>query len=134
MLETSVMETAAQKQLSSRGKISTPHDARKFDVRAMNCEKIDRLNDRLSKRNNKTQFVICVPPKRDAKYVNTRYDMFQIGSPLSFHLKPVGFTTNITANTPELSMSSLTTVELPKLTLSFVIEENNIVPKELSFH
>ena len=60
--------------------------------------------------------------------------MFQIGSPLSFHLNPVGFTTNSITNIPELSMSSFTTHELPKLPLSFIIEENNVVPKELGFH
>ena len=52
--------------------------------------------------------------------------MFQIGSPLSSHLI---FTTNIIANIPELSRSSFTTHELPKLPMSFISEEDDIVPK-----
>ena len=54
---------------------------------------------------------------------------FQICSPLSFHLNPVGFTTNIITNIPELSMSPFTTHELPKLPLSFISEEHDVVPK-----
>ena len=69
-----------------------------------------------------------MPPKCDGKKVNTRYGMFQIGSPLSFHLNPVGFTINIITNIPELSMSSFTTHELPKLPLRF-ISENDVVSK-----
>ena len=55
--------------------------------------------------------------------------MFQVGSPLSFHLNPVGFTTNITTNIPELSMSPFTTLELPKLPLSFISEEHDNIPR-----
>ena len=69
-----------------------------------------------------------MPPKCDGKKVNTRYGMFQIGSPLSFHLNPVGFTTNIITNIPELSMSPFTTHKLPKLPVSFISEEH-VVPK-----
>ena len=54
---------------------------------------------------------------------------FQICSPLSFHLNPVGFTTNIITNIPELSMSPFTTHELPKLPLRFISEEHDVVPK-----
>ena len=54
---------------------------------------------------------------------------FQICSPLSFHLNPVGFTTNIITNIPELYMSPFTTHELPKLPLSFISEEHDVVPK-----
>ena len=56
-------------------------------------------------------------PKCDGKKVNISYGMFQIGSPLSFHLDPVGCATNIMTNIPELSMSPFTTHELPKLPL-----------------
>ena len=71
-----------------------------------------------------------MPPKCDGKKVNTRYGMFQIGSPLSFHLNPVGFTTNIITNIPELSMSPFTTHELPKLPpLCFISEEHDVFPK-----
>ena len=70
-----------------------------------------------------------MPPKCDGKKVNTRYGMFQIGSPLSFHLNPVGFTTNIITNIPKLSMSPFTTHELPKLPLRFISEEHDVVPK-----
>ena len=84
------------------------------------------LKERLAERNNKTPFVTCVPPKCDGKKVNTHYGMFHIGSPLSSHLI---FTTNIITNIPELSMSSFTTHELPKLPLSFISEENDVVPK-----
>ena len=66
--------------------------------------------------------------KCDGKKVNTRYGMFQIGSPLSFQLNPVGFTTNVITNIPELSMSP-STHELPKLPLSFISEEHDVVPK-----
>ena len=69
-----------------------------------------------------------MPPKCDGKKENTRYGIFQIGSPLSFYLNPVGFTINIITNIPELSMSSFTTHELPKLPLRFISEEN-VVPK-----
>ena len=34
----------------------------------------------------------------------TRYGLFQIGSSLSFHRNPVGFTINIVTNIPELSV------------------------------
>ena len=54
---------------------------------------------------------------------------FQICSPLSFHLNSVGFTNNIIKNIPELSMSPFTTHELPKLPLSFISEEHDVVPK-----
>ena len=84
------------------------------------------LKERLAERNNKTPFVTCVPPKCDGKKANTHYGMFQIGSPLSAHLI---FTTNIITNIPELSMSSFTTHELPKLPLRFISEENDVVPK-----
>ena len=49
--------------------------------------------------------------------------MLQIGSPLSFHLNPVGFTTNIITNIRELSIPPFTTHKLPKLHLSFISEE-----------
>ena len=78
---------------------------------------------------NKTPFVICVPPKCDEKKVNTRYGMLQIGSPLSLHLNPVGFTTNIITNIRELSIPPFTTHKLPKLHLSFISEENDVFPK-----
>ena len=81
----------------------------------INWEKINLLKVRLAERNNKISFVTFVPPKCNGKKVNTLYGMFQIGSPLSFHLNPVGFTTNIIKNIPELSMSPFTTHELPKL-------------------
>ena len=57
--------------------------------------------------------------------------MFQIGSPLSYHLNPVGFTTNSMTNIPELSMSPFTIHELPKLPLSFISDKNDVpnVPK-----
>ena len=55
--------------------------------------------------------------------------MVQIGSPLSFHLNPVEFSTNIITNIPELSMSLFTTHELPKLPLRFINEKNDVVPK-----
>ena len=103
------MEITVQKQPSSKGIISTVYDPRKVDDCAINWEKINLLKERLAERNNKTPFVTCVPPKCDGKKVNTRYGIFQIGSPLSFHLNSVGFTTNIITNTPELSMSSFTT-------------------------
>ena len=61
--------------------------------------------------------------------MNARYGMFQIGSPLSFHLNPVGFTTNITTNIPELSISSFTIHEFPKLPLGFISKEHDVVPK-----
>ena len=70
-----------------------------------------------------------MPLKCDEKKVNTRYGMFQIASTLSFRLNPVGFTTNIITNISELSMSRFTTHELPKLPLSFISEENDVVPK-----
>ena len=61
--------------------------------------------------------------------VNTNYDMHRIGSPLLFHLNPVGFSSNIITNIPELSMFPFTTHELPKLLLSFISEERDVVPK-----
>ena len=70
-----------------------------------------------------------MPLKCDEKKVNTRHGMFQIASTLSFRLNPVGFTTNIITNIPELSISPFTTLELPKLLLSFISEENDVVPK-----
>ena len=70
-----------------------------------------------------------MPPKCDGKKENTRYGIFQIGSPLSFHLNQVGFNINIIINIPELSMCSFTTHELPKLPLRFISEENDVVPK-----
>ena len=111
------METPFQKQPSSKGIESTLYDPRKVDDRAINWEKINILKERLTERNNKTPFVTCVLPKCDGKKVNTSYGMFQIGSPLSFYLDPVGFATNIMINIPELSMSPFTTHELPKLPL-----------------
>ena len=93
----------------------------KLTIVAIDWEKINILKERLAKRNNKTPFVTCVLPKCDGKKVNTRHGMFQIGSPLSFHLNPVGFTTNIITNIPELSMSPFTTYKLPKLPLRFII-------------
>ena len=129
MQKAPVMESTVQKQPSSKGITSTLYDPRKVDDRAINWAKINLLKERLAERNNKTPFVTCVPPKCDGKKVNTRYGMFQIGSPLSFHLNPVGFTTNIITNIPELSMSPFTTHELPKLPLSFISEEHDVVPK-----
>ena len=114
MQKAPVIETTVQKQPSAKGIISTLYDPRKVDDRAINWEKINLLKERLAERNNKTPFVTCLPPKCDGKKVNTRYGMFQIESPLSFHLNPVGFTTNIIANIPKLSMSPFTTHELPK--------------------
>ena len=123
------METTVQKQPSSKGITSTLYDPRKVDDRAINWAKINLLKERLAERNNKTPFVTCVPPKCDGKKVNTCYGIFQIGSPLFFHLNPVGFTTNIITNIPELYMSPFTTHELPKLPLSFISEEHDVVPK-----
>ena len=80
------------------------------------------LKERLTERNNKKPFVTCVRPKCDGKKINTSYGMFPIGSLLSFHLKPAGFTTNVITNFPELH-------ELPKLPLSFISEEHNVVAK-----
>ena len=95
MQKAPVMETIVQKQPSSKGITPTLHDSRKVDDRAINWEEFNILKERLAGRNNKTPFVTCVPPKCDGKKGNTRYGMFQIRSPLSFHLNPVGFTTNI---------------------------------------
>ena len=129
MQKAPVMETTVKKQPSSKRITSILYDPRKVDDRAIKWEKINLLKERLAERNNKTPFVTCVPPKCDGKKENTRYGMFQIGSPLSFHLNPVGFTINIITNIPELSMSSFTTHELPKLPLSFISEEDDVVPK-----
>ena len=100
-----------KKQPSSKGITSILYDPRKVDNRAIKWKNINLLKERLAER-NKTPFVTCVPPKCDGKKANTHYGMFQIGSPLSSHLI---FTTNIITNIPELSMSSFTTHELPKL-------------------
>ena len=105
MQKAPVMETTVQKQPSSKGITSTLYDPRKVDDRAINWEKINLLKERLAERNNKTPFVTSVPPKCDGKKGNTRYGMFQIGSPLSFHLNPVGFTTNFITIIPELFVS-----------------------------
>ena len=129
MQKAPVMENTVQKQPSSKGITSTLYDPRKVDDRAINWEKFNLLKERLAERNNKTPFVICVPPKCDGKKVNTRYGMFPIGSPLSFHLNPVEFTTDIITNIPKLSMSPFTTHELPKLPLRFIGEEHDVVPK-----
>ena len=124
MQKAPVMETTVKKQPSSKRITSILYDPRKVDDRAIKWEKINLLKERLAERNNKTPFVTCVSPKCDGKKVNTHYGMFQIGSPLSSHLI---FTTNIIKNIPELS--SFTTHELPKLPLSFISEENDVVPK-----
>ena len=115
MQKAPVMETTVQNQPSSKGITSSLYDPRKVDDRAIHWEKINILKERLAERNNKTPFVTCVPPKCDGKKINARYGMFQTGSPLSFRLNPVGFTTIIITNIPELSMSPFTTHELPKL-------------------
>ena len=104
MQKARVMKTTIQKQPSSKGITSTLYDARKIDDCAINWEKINWLKERLAEKNNKTPFITCVPPKCDGKKVNTCYGMFQIGSPLSFHLNPIGFTTNIITNIPELCL------------------------------
>ena len=129
MQKAPVMETTVQKKPSSKRITSSLYDPRKVDDPAINWEKINLLKERLAEGNNKTPFITCASPKCDGKKVNTRYGMFQIGSPLSFHLNPVGFTTNIITNIPELSMSPFTTHELPKLPLSFISEEHDVVPK-----
>ena len=116
------METTVQKQPSSKGITSTLYDPRKVDDHAIKWEKMKLLKDWLTERNNKKPFVTCVPPKCEGKKTNTSYGLFQIGSLLSFHLKSVGFTTNIITNFPELH-------ELPKLPLSFISEEHNVVAK-----
>ena len=115
MQKAPVMETTVQKKPSSKRITSSLYDPRKVDDPAINWEKINLLKERLAEGNNKTPFITCASPKCDGKKVNTRYGMFQIGSPFPFHLNPVGFTTNITTNILELSMSSFTTHELPKL-------------------
>ena len=124
------METAVQKQPSSKGVTSGLYHPRKFGDRSINWGKINILKEWVAERNNKTPFGTCMPPKCDWKKVNTRYGMVQIGSPLSFHLNPVGFATNIITNISELSMSSYTTNESPKLLLSFVSEEHDVFPKD----
>ena len=124
MQKAPVMETTVKKQPSSKGITSILYDPRKGDDRAIKWEKINLLKERLAERNNRTPFVTCVSPKCDGKKVNTHYGMFQIGSPLSSHLI---FTTNIITNIPELS--SFTTHELPKLPLSFISEEDDVVPR-----
>ena len=63
------------------------------------------------------------------KRKNTHYSLFQIVSSLFFHLNPVGFTTNMLTNIPDLSMASLTTRELLKLPLSFISKENDVIRK-----
>ena len=78
------METAVQKQPSSKGISSTLYDTRKVDDRAINWEKINLLKERLAERNNKTPFVTCVPPKCDGKKVNTRYGCFKLVHPYPF--------------------------------------------------
>ena len=95
MQKAPVMETTVHKQPSSKGITSSLYDPSKVGDRTINWEKINILKQRLAERNNKTPFVTCVPPKCDGKKGNTRYGMFQIRSSLSFHLNPVGFTTNI---------------------------------------
>ena len=122
-----VMETNVQKQPRSKGITSTLYDPHKVDDHAINWQKINLLKERLTERNNKTPFLTCVPPNVMGRK-KIRYGMFQIGSPLSFHLNPVGFTINIITNIPELSMSLFTIHELPKLPLCF-INEKNVVPK-----
>ena len=123
------MESAVQKQPSSKGITSTLYDSHQTENCAINQEKIDRLKERLRERNNKTPCVTCMSPKCDGKKLNTWYGMFQTGSPSSFHLNSVLFTTNIIKNIPETSMQSFTTHELTKLPLSFIIEEHDAVPK-----
>ena len=122
MQKVPVMETTVQKQPSSKWITSTLCDPRKVDDRAINWEKMNLLKERLTERNNKKPFVTCVQPKCDGNKINTSYGMFPIGSLLSFHLKPAGFTTNVITNFPELH-------ELPKLPLSFISEEHNVVAK-----
>ena len=63
------------------------------------------------------------------KRKNTHYSLFEIVSSLFFHLNPVGFTTNMLTNIPDLCMSSLTTRELLKLPLSFISKENDVIRK-----
>ena len=73
-----------------------------------------------------------MPQKYDGKKLNTRYSMFQIGFTLVSN--PAGFITNIMRNVLQLSMSLITMHELPKLLLSFIIEEHDVAPKELGCH
>ena len=107
MQKAPVMENTVQKQPSCKGITSTLYDSRKVDDRAINCEKINVLKERLAERKNKTPFATCVLPRCDGKKVHTRYGLFQIGSPLSLHLNLVGFTTNIITNIPEPSNVSI---------------------------
>ena len=84
MQKAPVMETAVQKQPSSKGISSTLYGPRKVDDRAINWEKINLLKERLAERNKKTSFVTCVPPKCDGKKVNTRYGCFKLVHPYPF--------------------------------------------------
>ena len=81
MQKAPVIETAVQKQPSSKGISSILYDPRKVDGRAINREKINLLKERLEERNNKTPFVTCVPPKCDGKKVN---ECFKLVHPYPF--------------------------------------------------
>ena len=118
-----VMETSIQKQPSSRGISSTLYDPRKVSDRNINWDSVSNLIVNLSKRDKNTPFVTCVPPP-------PRYGMFHIGSPLSFHLNPVGFTTNIITNITKQNTPELTLHEFVSLPLNFIKNDEALEPRD----
>ena len=125
------METTVQKQTTKRGVSSTLYDPRPVKHRTIDWKNIGTLKRRLENKNSKSPFVTCVSNISDAKKINTPHGMFDIDSPLSFHLNPVGFTTNIITNINAKHEPVYTTHEFVNLPIN-IFDKNEIMYRPIA--
>lgn len=107
-VKAAVMDTTVQKSTSKRGISLTLYDPRD-----------------LASKNRNIGFLCSVPNSvLENETINTRYGQFLVGSPLSFHLSPVGFCTNILTNITKIEMPNYTIHQFQKLPLYFIKTKN----------
>lgn len=124
-----VMDTVIQSQTTSRGISSTLYDPRRDKDTPQ--DSLNLMQAKLQERDKKIGFACCVPPVGlNQEEINTKFGQFVVGSPLSFHLNPVGFTTKVETNINKIKNPLYSEHDYTELPLLFIKDENELVPKD----
>ena len=123
-----VMQTTVQKQTTKKGISSTLYDPRLLKFKEVDWEKIAVCKERMAANNTKSTFLTCASNVPLGK-INTPYGMFDVGSPLSFHLNPVDFTTKIVTNIDHIDTPLYTEHDFLNLPFRFINKKNPVIPR-----
>ena len=130
------MSTTIKKQAEKQEISSTLYDPRICVDNKRFMQKVKKSKLRIMNIDKRIGFGHCIP-NETVEYVNTKYEDFPLGSPISFHLQPIEdifhILSNITKSIDNSIIKSSVSGGACNLPFEFLKIENAVVPKEWTF-